>query len=367
MSCGQIVLRELGIGYDTYFASEIDKHCIRQTQLNFPDTVQLGDIEKWREWSIDWKNIDIILSGTPCTGFSIAGRRLGFDDSESRLFFVFSDILEHARQFNPDVLYLFENVKMKKQHVRIISERIGIYPVLINSALVSAQNRERYYWSNIRTGQSGIFGNLYTGIPKPKDRGIFIFNIIEKEVDKKYFISDTVLNWLLKNIFISTDGKAPTQRSINGRCPDKKHNYQIIRLNDTKLMTEAQTKILERGRGYDGYDSIRVRELKSSTLTSGNWPHLNYLLSETGIRRLTPTECARLQTVPEWYKWDCSNTQQYRMLGNGWTIEVIKHILSYLPDKFFNNKKNEKKVNENESKTTAGMGKLQILHTRRRI
>jgi DNA (cytosine-5)-methyltransferase 3A len=320
MSCGQIALRELGIGYDTYFASEIDKYCIRQTQLNFPDTVQLGDIEKWREWDINWKSIGLILSGTPCAGFSTAGKKLAFDDPQSRLFFVFADILNHVRKFNPDVLYLFENVKMKKRYVGIISETVGVYPVLINSALVSAQNRERYYWSSIRTVQSGIFGDLYTGIPQPKDRGIFISDIVEKEVDKKYFVSDRVLNGLSKNMFISIYGKAPTQRRSAGGSADKKHNYQIIRLEH-------------------GFNRGGVKESKAPTLTSGSFENNNYLMPETDVRRFTPTECARLQTVPEWYKWDCSNTQQYKMLGNGWTIEVIKHILSYLPDKFFNNKK----------------------------
>jgi DNA (cytosine-5)-methyltransferase 3A len=190
------------------------------------------------------------------------------------------------------VLYLLENVKMEKQHVRIISERVGIYPVLINSALVSAQNRERYYWSSIRTEQSGIFGNLYTGIPQPKDRGIFIQNIIEKEVDKKYFISDKALKKLLENTFITINMKSGMQRSSN--------------LNNTKiLMNEVGVKTLKRGRGFS---RGRVKELKAPTITAKNFENDSYLLFETVARRFTPTECARLQTVPEWYKWNCSNT-----------------------------------------------------------
>ena len=113
MSCGQIALKQLGIIPEKYYASEIDKHAIKQTQLNFPDTIQLGNVTKWKEWDIDWRSIDLILAGSPCQGFSFAGKQLAFDDPRSKLFFVFIDILNHIRSLNLDVLFLLENVNMK--------------------------------------------------------------------------------------------------------------------------------------------------------------------------------------------------------------------------------------------------------------
>ncbi|MDR0712679.1 MAG: DNA cytosine methyltransferase, partial [Bacteroidales bacterium] len=219
---------------------------------------------------------------------------------------------------------------MRKQCLRIISENVGVYPVLINSALVSAQNRDRYYWSNIRTKRAGLFGELHTDIPQPADRGIVLRDILESEVDGKYFISGATLKRLSnlpKTAFLSVNGKAPAQRSSTGRSLDKKHNYQIVQLNPS---TESQgTQPYQQNRVYDvNYKSPALMAEMSCCSCA--------ILRNESTRRLTPTECARLQTVPAWYRWDCSDTQEYKMLGNGWTIEVIKHILSYLPKEFFN-------------------------------
>ncbi|MDL2230330.1 DNA cytosine methyltransferase [Alistipes sp. OttesenSCG-928-L06] len=208
MSCGQIALRDMGIIPEVYYASEIDKHAIGQTQLNFPDTVQLGDVTKWREWDIDWSTIDIIFAGSPCQGFSLAGKQLAFDDPRSALFFVFVDILKHCRKSNPDVLFLLENVNMKREYLRIISEQVGLFPVNINSALVSAQNRDRWYWSNIRTRREGLFGEIHTDIPQPEDRGILLRDILETEVDEKYYLPDkTVENLLGRGKRVKTGGR----------------------------------------------------------------------------------------------------------------------------------------------------------------
>lgn len=145
MSCGRIALHELGIVPETYYASEIDRHAIAQTRHNFPDTVFLGDVERWRDWDIDWERLDLVMGGSPCQGFSFAGKQLAFDDPRSRLFFVFAEILDYARSRNPRVKFLLENVNMKKDYLRIISEHVGVFPVNINSAPVSAQNRNRWY------------------------------------------------------------------------------------------------------------------------------------------------------------------------------------------------------------------------------
>lgn len=259
MSCGQIALRELGIVPEVYYASEIDKHAIKQTQLNFPDTIQLGDVIKWKDWDIEWNFIDLVLAGSPCQGFSFAGKQLAFDDPRSKLFFVFIDILNHIKSVNPDVLFLLENVNMKKSSMQIISEYCGVFPVNINSKLVSAQNRNRWYWTNIRIKRLGLFGEIYSDIPQPDDRHIFLRDILESEVDEKYYVSQSVINRMLNphkcftpkinpdktgclstvnnsakmsfdsgTTFISVDGKAPTQRCATGRSLDKKHNYQFI-------------------------------------------------------------------------------------------------------------------------------------------
>lgn len=414
MSCGQIALKQLGIIPEKYYASEIDKHAIKQTQLNFPDTIQLGNVTKWKEWDIDWRSIDLILAGSPCQGFSFAGKQLAFDDPRSKLFFVFIDILNHIRSLNPDVLFLLENVNMKKSHMKIISEYCGVFPVNINSNLVSAQNRDRWYWTNIKTKQVGLFGEVYVDIPQPEDKGIFLRDILESEVDEKYYVSQAVLDRMNnphKNFspkvdpektgclstgnnsakmsfdsgttFISVDGKAPTQRNATGRSLDRKHNYQFIKLNIEGKVSPNQNKsscftagahsggyhsdmdlicVAMRGR-EDGLQHLEPQttgktncltsvqkdnliiqrsrgnnkgglfEGKTPTLSACAWERNNLLNQENAIRRLIPIECSRLQTIPSWYRWKCSDTQIYKMLGNGWTVDVIVHILSFMKKK----------------------------------
>ena len=307
MSCGQIALRELGVPIERYYASEIDKHAIKQTQLNFPETIQLGDVEKWREWNIEWSEIDLLLAGSPCQGFSLAGKMLGHDDPRSKLYWVFLDILHHVQSHNPSVKYLLENVRMRPADEARINESLGIRPVVINSALVSAQNRVRLYWSDIRTKSEGIWGELLTDIPQPADRGIYIGDILDDEVDEKYYMRNLSLNEeAIESIAHTQEGKAS----------------DVVKL-DKKLKPKAQQD-------------------KASCLTAGSKaPCIPARARNDGsgqpvakignmLRRLTPTECSRLQTIPDWYKWGCSDTKAYKMLGNGWTVEVIKHILSHI-------------------------------------
>lgn len=419
MSCGQIALKELGIKVSKYYASEIDKFAIKQTQHNFPDTVQLGSVEDWKAWDIDYKSINLILAGSPCQGFSFAGKQLAFDDPRSRLFFVFIDILNHVKNLNPDVKFLLENVDMKRSHMKVITDYCGVYPVNINSNLVSAQNRNRWYWTNVKTKEHPVFGDILADIPQPMDEGILLRDILEKDVNEKYYLSDSVLNRLSKanknftprldpdktgtitqgnnsskmsfdngTTFISISGKSPTQRSYTGRSIDKKHNYQFIIIDKQGKPKKNQGKascftagdhsggnhsdmdlILQLGRGFnkgglhqDKSPTITknsfeqnnlVIQLNQSTESGGKQPYQqNRVYSDNGImpaisaelggrnniytnniiRRLTPIECARLQTIPDWYEWVVSDTQIYKMCGNGWTVKVIMWILRFLKE-----------------------------------
>lgn len=363
LSCGQIALTELGVPINQYYASEIDKFAIQQTQHNFPKTIQLGDIENWRTWDIDFKSIDLILAGTPCQGFSFAGKQLAFDDPRSRLFFVFVDILNHIRTLNPDVKFLLENVNMKKSHLEVISRYTGVFPVRINSNLVSAQNRDRWYWTNVKTKEVGLFGEIYSDIPQPKDRGILLRDILEKDVAEKYYLSDKTINYYQQN-------SAKMKEKGNGfsfQPTDGIKKANSVTTKESGRMENNFIYIKQLGRGFN---KGGLHQDKTPTLTKNSWEHNNLVLAYTlsggkwdkthesnrrvyspdgkmqtlqtmgggnqhpktlvdyRIRRLTPTECAKLQTIPDWYEWIVSDTQIYKQCGNGWTVEVIKHILS---------------------------------------
>ena len=160
ISAGQLALRRAGIPVTKYYASEIDRHAISVTQKNFPDTIQLGDVTRWREWDIE--SPDLIIGGSPCQGFSFAGKQLNFEDPQSKLFFDMVDIINH---YQPRY-FLLENVKMKKEYQDVITEHMGVQPMEINSALVSAQNRKRLYWFN-------------WDAEMPGDKGIVLRDVLE--------------------------------------------------------------------------------------------------------------------------------------------------------------------------------------------
>ena len=372
MSCGQIALKELGIPIEHYYASEIDQWAIKQTQYNFPNTIQLGDV---RNVCVDnLAKIDLLIGGSPCQGFSVAGEQLAFDDPRSVLFFEYVRILHEVRAVNPNVKFLLENVRMKKEFQKVISDSLGLEPVTINSALVSAQNRVRLYWTNIRIFQNDIFGReIFTAIPQPKDRGLVIRDVIDREVDEKYFLSPKTIEVILKhNQSYKNKGygfqvKIPSLDEKAGavivggrgwtdlidlgeeyacvpgtwRTFKDDHGFRPLRGNKFGCVAARarqdgsgqncsliiqKPKILQLSRGFN---KGGVFEIKVPTLTSSGWERNNFLIWYGRIRRLTPTECARLQTIPNGYRWRCSETQQYKLLGNGWTVEVIKHIFSY--------------------------------------
>ncbi len=514
MSGGQIALRQAGIKVKQYFASEIDKHAIAQTQHNFPDTVQLGSVTGVR--AADLPPIDLLIGGSPCQGFSFAGKQLNFNDPRSVLFFEYVRILREIQEYNPGVKFLLENVRMRRECENVISEQLGLDPVIINSALVSAQNRVRLYWTNIRTREEvSLFDTkVFTDIPQPEDRGIYIRDILEEDVPKSYHYSEERKRKLLGHskrqkemgnnfgfhprrpdkksntlrvggrwhddsvileggraaqcvavrgrfnpetgrneqtpelrpdgktncltsvekdnlIYIETAcltprrteyGKAIRRQYEAGEIQESRHNMteleprtdgktntittvqkdNLICISSTQAhatiaVNKSTTLVAAMGMGgghvpmvmplSDRYTAIfqlprgenkgGEHRRKSPTLTSNAWEQNNVvvsreviqlnpdtesggkqpyqqnrvysadgitpalcsahaghapavLVSETILRRLTPTECARLQTIPEWYEWKCSDTQAYRMLGNGWTVDVITHIFNFL-------------------------------------
>jgi len=299
--CGMAyqALKNLNIKVEKYYASEIDKYAIKVALKNHPDIIELGDINNWESWNIDCP--DLIIGGSPCQGFSFAGKQLNFEDPRSRLYFKFEEILKH---YNPEY-WVLENVRMKDEIRDIISKRLDVKPVLINSSLVSAQNRKRYYWSNIKINQ-------------PADKNILLKDIIENgEVDKEK-------SYCLDSSYY--------KGSKNGELYLQKSRRQIVVIENKTILHNL----------YNGFKENfpRIFKDKSPTIrTSGGGGHipsvfLKWCFIDKKIilknRLLAPVECERLQTLPDNYTL-CelvSNTQRYKMLGNGFTIKVIEHILS---------------------------------------
>ncbi|WP_392564352.1 DNA cytosine methyltransferase [Orbus wheelerorum] len=213
ISCGRVALERANIKVNKYYASEIDKYAIQVSQNNYPDIIRLGDINNWESWDIDFSSIDLILAGSPCQGFSFAGKQLAFDDKRSALFFRFAEILEHVKSLNQNVKFLLENVRMKKEFERIITSVVGVEPIMINSALVSAQNRKRLYWCNWNVDQ-------------PKDKNIFWNDVRERGVNEsKYYYTEKAMQWLAKH-------SRKNNKTLN--IHDKSEKMQMIEASHCK-------------------------------------------------------------------------------------------------------------------------------------
>jgi DNA-cytosine methyltransferase len=305
MSCGQIALNRAGIKYDNYFASEIDKYAIKVTISNYHNTVQLGSVTEVRAENLP--KIDLLIGGSPCQGFSFAGKGLNFEDPRSKLFFEYVRLLKEC---NPRY-FLLENVKMKKEYQDIISQHLGVEAIEIDSALESAQSRKRLYWTNI------------PGVTQPKDKEIFLKDILEDGIvdrekshclDANYFKGGNLTSYFDKNrrqLVFKENQKNMIQR--------KKLGLVVGRPN---CIGHADIK------GKDILKRVYSPEGKSPTITAicGGHQEKKVATSKTTWRKLTPIECERLQTVPDNYTNHVSNTQRYKMLGNGWTVDVIAHI-----------------------------------------
>ena len=276
MNTGRQALENVGIKVDKYYSSEIKPYAIELTQHHFPDTIQVGDVTKWKEWDIDWKSIDLILSGSPCQDLSAAGKRAGINGSRSSLFFVFVEILEHIKTLNPNVLFLQENVgSASKLDVGIMSRALGVYPVRINSSLVTAQLRDRYYWSNIKTKETMF--DLVTDIPQPKDKAIMFKDIITGgEVEK-----------------------------IKAGC---------LLHGDYKMFIKDKIR----------QDIYLKKRISNGTQT----PNLIY--ENKLVRTVNQIEMERLQGFPDGYTSILSKAKAGSLLGDGWTLPIIEHIFKFI-------------------------------------
>jgi site-specific DNA-cytosine methylase len=504
MSCGQQALNRAGFKIDNYFASEIDKHAIVVTMANYPETVQLGSVVDVNGY--DLPKIDLLIGGSPCQSFSFAGKRKGMStkdeqqiltlnhylelkkegfefEGQSYLFWEYMRLLNEIRSKNPNVFFLLENVMMSENWERVLSGAIGVHPIEINSALVSAQNRRRLYWTNIGLEPAGLFGDLESIIQQPKDKGILLKDVLQDNPNAKYYLSDKILksisNYNFSENQFDNSGKSMCLCSsyykmgrdnqfVCESVPEKyflsdKAIIKIEKSNNSERAFDDSEKSLCLKAGYHkiGFDNQFVCEpvpekyflsdktlnyfientkkiqqigggwkfeptegdKKSFTLTTreGNRIENNFIICHSGqrrsenrpsiaknknaggagplsrtdgktycldhtsfanfveqtkvvpmdfrhdegfrihedgktgtlrararndescgqltqvnkrIRRLTPIECERLQTVPDNYTNHVSDTQRYRMLGNGWTVDVIVHLLNYLPKNY---------------------------------
>jgi DNA-cytosine methyltransferase len=270
MSCGQIALKKAGIAYDNYFASEIDKYAIKVTKQNFPDTIHIGSVTDVKYDSLP--KIDLLIGGSPCQGFSVAGKGLNFEDPRSKLFFEYVRLLNEIKPR----FFLLENVVMKKEWQDVISSHLGIEPVSINSNLVSAQNRNRLYWTNIPFNKD------------IDDLGITFGQIKEHNADRSLYYSDNAWIWIRNH----------EQR--------KNKKLRIIQDTDKIPCLEASMHKMYSAQRFFGIEDVH------------------------GVRYISPLECERSQNVPDGYTSCVSRTQRYKMLGNGWTVDVISLIFEGL-------------------------------------
>lgn len=369
MSCTRIALERLGIDVNHYYASEIDKYAMKVSEENYPDIIQIGDVTDWQSWDIDWSSIDLVIGGFPCQSWSLAGRQLGDKDERGKLFWVMLDVMKKVIENNSNAYYLMENVKMKKEFEEYITFHTeqalpNVNKYLINSALVSAQNRVRYYWTNI------------PGVEQPEQRGMVLRDILEnKEIDG---LSEKAIAYMNRGSEKWSGGKSRAEHYI--KHESKKSNcltanmhkgvpYGVIAIDKPIQVGEAIDinghDILKRVYSEDGksptlntctggnrepkvlagawrgrYKADGSTEQKLEVRRGGKTNSLTTVQKDNVVvkdevywRKLTPIESERLQTVPDNYTNHVSNTQRYKMLGNGFTVEVICHILNNMEKK----------------------------------
>jgi DNA (cytosine-5)-methyltransferase 1 len=276
ISCGMIALERAGIEIDNYYSSEIDEQAISISKKNYPNINRLGTVEKWKEWDIDWSKIDLLIGGSPCQGFSSSGKGLNFEDPRSKLFFVFSDILNHIKTFNPNVKFMLENVKMKNEWCNVITEYLGVNYEEINSRYFSAQNRVRYYWCNFE-------------IMPYRDKGVMLQDIVE---------DDYIHSAAKRTRPIANEGH---RKSLCLEVNGIGKSMCLVTVNLNNLLSP-----LPKGRYKD--------------VGQNNYQY----------RVMTTNEMEKLQTVPVGYVGNINNTKAAKVLGNGWNVDTIAHIFGSL-------------------------------------
>lgn len=344
ISAGRVALEKAGINIDKYYASEVDTHAMKISNKNYPDIIQLGDVTKWKEWDIDWSTIDLVIGGSPCQGFSFAGKQLNFEDPRSKLFFDFVDICHRVIDSNPKMKFLLENVRMKKEYQDVISSYMGVSPIMINSCLLSAQNRVRFYWTNI------------PNVSQPEDKGIVLKDVIQSEIGfdmintytPKEFNENSICHHIgnadningndcIKRVY-SESGKSPTLTTRT----DASNLIHLVKRDDRNVLivNEATKKGYCEVNPNEGVDLTfinsktrrgRLMKNKSNCLTATNYEYCFF--NGFVYRKLTPVECERLQTFPDNYTEGISNSQRYKALGNSWTVDVIVHIFNGLNER----------------------------------
>ena len=374
ISCGKVALERAGIEVDQYYASEIDEGAIAISKERHPDIIHLGSVTDWKNWDIDFSEIDLLIGGSPCQGFSIRGKQLNFDDPRSKLFFEYVNILNIIREKNPNVKFLLENVKMKKEYENVITEYMGVEPIAIDSALVSAQRRKRLYWINIE------------GVLQPDDKDIMLKDIVHENVDLDTAMSKSWCKWfsermdkLLEKSFVAISPEKAITMTAR-QYANWQGNFVFEALQEYVIPFNDPLHILDRvsksgrlmyfnsgGQGDRVYSAggkgvtlcgegggrgakmscylignVEFNDFSDARLADGQWFYgltdvsRKPVLVKGYIRKLTPIECERLQTLPDGYTQamykgkPISDAKRYKALGNGWTVDVIAHILRNL-------------------------------------
>jgi len=326
MSCARIALERAGINVTSYYASEVDKYAMKVAQANYPDTVQLGSVTDvmWPE-TFEKLPIDLLIGGSPCQGFSFAGKQLNFEDPRSALFWEYVRLLNECKPR----YFLLENVRMNQRNQDVITEALGVQPIPINSSLVSAQNRKRLYWTNIP-------------FKYPTDKGILMRDILQDpdEISPEHYHSMKAVEYMERGN--EKWGQAGSRRADGYEQTPQTQKSFTLTANMHKgvpynYFKDTRSGLIKAGeadlKGHDYNRRVYHPDGKAPTVAAASGGNLEpkTLASTTTWRKLTPVEVERLQTVPDNYTAHVSNTQRYKMLGNGFTVDVIAQILRGIP------------------------------------
>ena len=347
MSCGRIALDRAGIKVDNYYASEIDKYAIQIATKNYPYTKHIGSVVDVK--ASDLPKIDLLIGGSPCQGFSFAGKQLNFEDERSKLFFEFVRLLKECKP----KYFLLENVKMKQEWQDVISNHLGIEPVEIDSALFSAQQRKRLYWTNIpikeidtRNKDLVIADVLNVDVINTRQNKILMHKQDTKVKLRKNYINKQELALFIKSYKNKTINEiaeycnAPKTmvehwfRNDNSfSIPDVEYWFKLKEcLNiDSNKFDKQITEFEIKSCSFDMAKRIYHIDGKHPTLTTLSGVGQRKTITDgTDMFQLMPIHCERLQTVPDNYTEGVSNNQRFKMLGNGWTVDVVAHIFKGL-------------------------------------